>query len=133
MNDYDENWEQFDLALTSFNLKDAEINAHKLDDNWLIAESLGKVAKAYFPNGDVTKAKTLLLEAVNIPKDGEMEVNPQNSIDSSSVLWELAESLALMGEIEKAEDVAKSIKNEWKRKRALDGLVQISEGKSGSF
>jgi hypothetical protein len=47
-----------------------------------------------------------------------------NSIDSSSVLWEISETTAVSGDFKLAEEVAKGIKNAGKR-RALDAIARM--------
>jgi hypothetical protein len=54
-------------------------------------------------------------------------------LDCASVLWEIAESLAGIKEIASANNIAQTIKNDSKRRRALEGIDNIQQGKAGSF
>jgi hypothetical protein len=49
----------------------------------------------------------------------------QDSIDSSSVLWEISEAIAVSGDFRLAEEVANCIKNSEKRQMALDAIAIV--------
>ncbi|MEP7338346.1 MAG: hypothetical protein ABI977_11480 [Acidobacteriota bacterium] len=111
----------------------AEQFAHSVEAGWQRGESLGEVARALASAGESDQACRVWEEAIATARKGEDEGDVQDSMDSSSVLWEIAEDLALVGEQERANEVANAIKNDWKRQKALQGLKDIEGGGKGSF
>jgi hypothetical protein len=96
-------------------------------DGWERAETLCRLAKVMARNGHFEIAKEVWLEAIAVAKRGELEANPQESIDCSSVLWEISTDLAEAGETWWAKEVAQNIKSAGKRKRALETLAKIEK------
>jgi ribosomal protein S7 len=110
---------------------------NKLDfdsfEAWQRAESLAHTARKFISEGQLEKAKSIWDEAVEIARKGENSSSLQDSIDSSSVLWEISEDMASAGEFGLAEEIAVAIKNERKRQNALHNIAEIAEGKEDSF
>jgi hypothetical protein len=100
---------------------------------WQRDESLAETARKFISEGQLEKAKSIWDEAVEIARKGENGSSPQDSIDSSSVLWEISEDMFSAGEFGLAEEVAAAIKSERKRQNALQNIAQIADGKEGSF
>ena len=111
----------------------AEQFACSVSAGWERGESLGEVARALVAAGELDQARRVREEAIKTAREGEINGDVQDSLDSSSVLWEIAEDLALIGELEGANEVADAIKNNWKRERALQGLKGIEGGGKGSW
>jgi DNA-binding transcriptional MerR regulator len=86
------------------------------------------VAREHDARGARENAERLRDLALSEARAGELSENPQDSIDSSSVLWELAEDLALAGRVGPAQEVAGSIRNLGKRQRAIAALEEIASG-----
>lgn len=110
----------------------SELELNSLEE-WQKAELLVKSARNLFLEGRTKEAQTILSEAVEIARQGENSSSEQSSIDSSSLLWEIAEELAFTGEFEKAQEVAFNIKNQHKSQRAQHFVAEIAEGRKGSF
>jgi hypothetical protein len=115
------------------NLAAAQNKSLSIEDEWQRAESLAQVARGLASAGQLDYARKIWREAIFVARAGECSRSPQESIGSSSVLWEIAEDMALAGEIECAERTATSIKNEHKRQRALHFVADIVKGGKGSF
>lgn len=93
---------------------------------WQRAELLHQIAKSLRRIGEIFKADEVWEKAIVIAQKGENS-NTQNSIDSSSVLAEIAENFAAEKRIEKAFDVAKKIKSVGKKERALRQITEYSQ------
>ena len=100
---------------------------------WQKAESLAQTARKLSSEGQRDEAKRIWAEAVETARKGEDSLSLQDSIDSSSVLWEIAEDMVSAGEFEIAGEIARVIKNERKRQKALHNIAEIADGKDGSF
>ena len=100
----------------------AERFAHTVTVLWQRAESLGRLARELDMTGLHDQAKRVRTVAVTVAREGELSSMPQDSLDSSSVLWELAVDFAQSGQREFAADVAQHIRNTGKRIRALQAL-----------
>ena len=100
---------------------------------WQRAESIARRARELVREGRLEAARSLWIEAVELARKGEKSSGPQDSLDSSSVLWEIAEDMASAGEFEAAGEIAAAIKNERKRQNALRFIADIADGKEGSF
>ena len=96
-------------------------------------EALCRAARLLARLGDHERAVALLTEASHIVQGGESDESLQEQVDCASVLWEIAETLANVPEIPHAYDVARAIKNEAKRRRAIEGVSTIHQGALGSF
>ncbi len=114
-------------------LVSAERQVQAAEGNWQKAESLGRIARAMMAVGQKEQAIRIWDNAALIAQNGEVSGNIQDSIDCSSVLWEISEDLALAGEWERAERIAWSIRNRGKRERAGSGLKTIALGRPGSW
>jgi hypothetical protein len=111
----------------------AEAFALSVDGEWQRAESLTQVARAVASAGRLEEARRIWGVAITVAQEGERSPRPQDSYDSSSVLWEIAEDMALAGDMENARTIAANIKNEHKKQRALENLADIARGGKGSF
>jgi hypothetical protein len=119
--------------LKSDDYQTAESFAHSIKDEWQRAESLAQIARAMASTGRLNDARRVWREAIAVAQAGENSQNLQDSLDSCSVLWEIAEDMASEGDIDGARKVAMNIKNEHKRQRALSYVAEIAEGGRGSF
>jgi hypothetical protein len=119
--------------LKSGDYQSAESFAHSVEDEWQRAESLAHLARAMSSAGRLNEARRVWRVAIVVAQTGENSESMQKSLDSSSVLWEIAEDMALAGDIDDARHVAANIKNEHKRQRALSYVVEIASGGTGSF
>ena len=119
--------------LQSGDYQSAESFAHSIEDEWQKAESLAQIARAMSSAGRLNEARRVWREAIAVAQTGENSQSLQDSLDSSSVLWEIAEDMALAGDIDDARNVAANIKNEHKRQRALSYVTEIAGGGTGSF
>jgi tetratricopeptide (TPR) repeat protein len=99
-------------------LNEASSTARTNGSEWQRAEALSKIATHLVELGQRARAISLLREAVPIAKLGEEQGDLQDSLDSASVIHELAEKLALAGEYEEAREAANSIKHAFRRERA---------------
>jgi len=95
---------------------------------WQRAEALSKIATHLVELGQRAQAISLLREAVPIAQLGEDQGDVQDSLDSASVIRELAEKLALASEYEQAQQVANSIKHEFRRELAAHRVQAIIDG-----
>jgi tetratricopeptide (TPR) repeat protein len=86
---------------------------------WQRAASLSKLAKHYANIGQVETAIHLWEEAIGIAQAGEQAGEKQDEVDASSVLWEIAEELALLGQWAYAKRVANDIRSPGMRERAI--------------
>jgi tetratricopeptide (TPR) repeat protein len=85
---------------------------------WQQAELLHEAAKSLYQLKAIAKADEIWERAIQITQNGENS-NPQDSIDSSSVLAQVAVDFAAEDRIEKALSIAKKIKSIRKKERAL--------------
>jgi tetratricopeptide (TPR) repeat protein len=109
-------------------LNEAISTARTNGSEWQRAEALSKIATHLIELGQRAQAMSLLREAVSIAQLGEKQSNLQDSLDSASVIQELAEKLALAGQYEEAQDVANSIKHAFRRERAARVVQNIIDG-----
>jgi len=93
---------------------------------WQKAELLHKIAKSLHRIKAFYKADEVWEKAVAIAQKGENS-NPQESIDSSSVLAEIGEHFASEERIEKALRIAQKIKNIGKKERVLRQISEYSQ------
>lgn len=93
---------------------------------WQQAELLHKIAKSLYQIKAFYKAVEVWEKAIVIAQKGE-DSNPQDSIDSSSVLMEIAENFAAEERIEKALSIAQNIKSIGKKERVLRRIAEYSQ------
>lgn len=125
--------ERFDDLLARGDLIRAEVAARALSPDWLRAERLEALSRAAQHAGAGEASRRLTVDALAAARAGERSSVPQDSIDASSVVWEIAEDLALRGEVGAAREVAHSILDSSKRERALQFVAEIAAGGAGSF
>ncbi len=112
---------------------DAEGYALTLQEDWQRAESLASIARTAWKANEHERALRLWSLAEEAGKLGEGSDSNQDSLDASSVLWEIAENLATVGKVAAAKELARSIFSERKRENALKGVQSIEMGSTGSF
>jgi tetratricopeptide (TPR) repeat protein len=95
--------------------------------DWQKAELLHKLAKSLRKHNAVFKAEKIREKAVQFARKGEVSGDVQESLDCSSVLAEIAESIASAGEFKKAFDIAQNIKSIGKKERAIKKISELSE------
>lgn len=105
-------------------LKEAEEPANQAPAAWQRAELLNRIARDAFSLGEREESIRILKQAISIAQHGEESESVQDSLDSSSVLWDISQTLAQIGEREKAFEVANSIKSQGKRENAIKSLEQ---------
>ncbi len=96
-------------------------------EDWQKAELLDKIAVSLRKNNAIFKAEEVWKKAIAIARHGVNSENPQNSLDCSSVLAEIAEHFASDGKIKKAFEIAQNIKNVGKKERAIEKISESSE------
>jgi tetratricopeptide (TPR) repeat protein len=97
------------------------------------ADALALVGDLLYQAGLKDEAYEVWDEAVAIARKGEAEPNAQHSLDSSSVLGQVAESLALVGDWVMAREIAHYIKSMYKRDRVFERLRTISDEHLGKI
>ncbi|HSK72722.1 MAG TPA: hypothetical protein VK892_13560 [Pyrinomonadaceae bacterium] len=108
----------------------AEAEKASISENlsaWQKAELLHKIAKSLWKVKSYYRADEVWQKAIEIARDGEESESLQNSLDSSSVLAEIAENFASEDRIERAFSLAQNIKNIGKRERALNSISEHSQ------
>jgi|GEM_PF-2414362 len=100
-------------------LQEAQKAIEQVDELWQKAELLNRIAYCYFQSCLPNQAFLIWEQAIYTAKFGEQSASLQDSVDSSSVLREIAETLALTNNLEKALEVAESIKSVGKRNDAI--------------
>ena len=100
-----------DLERSFWFFNEAEIVAVRCDELWQQAELLHKLAKTLFQFGAKSKAERIWDKAVSICRIGETSKNQQSSLDASSVLKEIINFSAKNLDLQKAANLAQSIKN----------------------
>lgn len=93
---------------------------------WQKAELLHKIAKSLRRTGAIFKADEIWEKAVSVAQKGENS-HPQDSMDSSSVLAEIAENFAAEEQIERALNIAQKIKSIGKKERVLRQISEYSQ------
>ncbi len=104
-------------------LQNAETAATQARRHWQIAELLHNIATCFVSLNEKDEAIRILNQAVSFAREGEVTGDLQDSMDSSSVLWEISRTLANIGEIDRAYNVACSIKYSVRREKAIDWLT----------
>jgi tetratricopeptide (TPR) repeat protein len=97
---------------------------------WQRAEALSKIATHLLEQGQCAQAIGLLREAAQIAQLGQEQCDVQDSLDSASVIGELAEKLALAGDYQQAREIADSIKYQVRRERVAHKIQAIIKGMS---
>ena len=93
---------------------------------WQQAELLHEIAKSLRRIKAIFKAEEVWERAIIIAQKGESS-NPQDSVDASGVLAEMAENFASEEKIEKALNIAQKIKSVPKKERALRRIAEYSQ------
>lgn len=93
---------------------------------WQKAELLHNIAKSLYRIKAFYKADEVWEKAIFVAQQGENS-NPQDSLDSSSVLAEIAEHFASEERIEKALSIARRIKNIGKKERVVRQISEYSQ------
>lgn len=106
--------------------------AEEIPEPWPRAEALTRVGKFLWLAGQPDSARALWAQAEAEAQAGEQVEDRQAALDCASVLWELAETLALAGDWAWAQHVAAGIANEGKRTRALEALGGLQAGRPPS-
>lgn len=116
------------LERSLFVFSEAEYNSETENlSAWQQAELLHRIAKSLQKNNALVKAEKVWKKAVFIARHGEDSESPQNSVDCSSVLAEIAENFASKGEIKKAFEIAQNIKSVGKKDYAIKKISEHSE------
>jgi tetratricopeptide (TPR) repeat protein len=106
-------------------LERAEESADRNDVLWQRAHLLNHIAQSFRKAGAYDRADQVWTKAVAIAKLGEASDSAQDSLDSSSVLWDIAAAIASEEDIDKALEIARDIKNPHKRNRAIETVNEI--------
>jgi tetratricopeptide (TPR) repeat protein len=94
---------------------------------WQQAVLLHKIAKSLYKIKAVFKAGELWDKAVAIARKGEDSSSSQDSMDSSSVLAEIAENFAAEERFKEALSISQKIKNIEKKERVLRRISDYSQ------
>ncbi len=108
----------------------SEAEHHSENENladWQQAELLHKIAKSLQKNNVIFRAEEVWKKAILIAQRGEASENPQDSVDCSSVLAEIAENFAVNGKAKKAFEIAQNIKNIGKKESAAKKISEHSD------
>jgi hypothetical protein len=100
---------------------------------WQKPEELTRLARVYWAAGEQQRAERLWEEAVRLARAVEGGADRQDSLDSSSVLWEIAASVAEAGHLGWAQEIAHRIANPGARQRAIETIARISSGDQAAF
>jgi tetratricopeptide (TPR) repeat protein len=98
---------------------------------WQQAELLHHIAKTMYNMGAKKKADEVWEQAISFGQLGEDHPSSQESYDASSVLWEIMETLALVGNTQKALEVAKAIQSDRRRDNVIKAINKISGSADG--
>ena len=111
------------------NLADAEIAAEIGQASWFwqTAENFARIGQALEDANSHAEALRVWDKAIEVGRTGE-EVPSHDREECSSVLWRIAEYLALAGELEKATSLASSIRTDRKRDQAVTTVARIAGG-----
>ena len=119
--------------LSSNRFEEAEAFAVTVKSEWEQAESLSHIARAAWKASDPENARRLWSIALEVARRGERSESSQDSLDSSSVLGEIAENLAVIGAFEEARNTALAIQDQRKKEDAIRSVEAIFDGRAGSF
>jgi hypothetical protein len=100
---------------------------------WQKAEALARIAMGFAITNEREQALRVWETAIGLARSGEHSDDIQESIDSSSVLWEIAENLVAAGYHNEGRGLAHSIKNSTKRERAIDSVEKKARGEKGAW
>lgn len=116
------------LERALFVFSEAEYNSQAENlSAWQQAELFHKIAKSLQKYNALIKAEKVWEKAVSIARNGENSESPQDNVDCSGVLAEIAENFAYAGEIKKALDIAQTIKSGGKKGYAIKKISEYSE------
>ncbi len=116
------------LERALFVFAEAEHNSEiEILSDWQKAELLHQIAKSLQKYNASFKADEIWKKAISIAQNGEKSENPQDSIDCSSVLAEIAKDFAKKGKVKKAFEIAQNIKNIGKKERIVSEISEYSE------
>ena len=96
--------------------------AANVHENWRQAELLNRIANMLSATHARPVADQIRQRAIAAAQAGEASANPQERIDSASVLWEIVQDLHTSGEHDRARATAHAIQNPGKRQRALESI-----------
>ncbi len=115
--------EQLEQALSV--LGEAERVAGEAGELWQRAELLCRVARSFLSANKRDQAERIWERAILAARLGENSNQAQESVDCSSVLREIAETIAWAGNPEKALEIAKAIKSAGKREKAMKAILSL--------
>jgi len=93
--------------------------AESCETSWQQAESFLAISRAYWTGGRLDEEYEMMTRAAHVAREGEKKDGPQDSIDASSVLKEIAQLLCSRGRRKEAIATAKRIKNPIQRRLAV--------------
>jgi hypothetical protein len=96
------------------------------------AEVLHDIGKSFSLLGELGRAREVWSLAAQEARWGEVEVGVQQSLDCSSVLRDIAESLTEQGDFRAALDLSEHIKNPGKRQSAISEVERSSKNLADS-
>lgn len=103
-------------------LQRAQQWAQGVPEFWRKAELLNRIANGLLLSHHPTLAANVRQEAIRTAQLGEASANPQERVDSASVLWEIVQDVDRCGQKDDARLIAQSIQNLAKRQRALSSI-----------
>lgn len=105
----------------------AERFAASVRAGWQRAEARSRIAKSRARDRNLMEAQRMWDLAIGEARTGQESESPQDSLDASSVLREIAADIALTGDLDQAKGIAEQIRNPGKRERALQIVTDIEE------
>lgn len=106
-------------------LQNAENIIDMYEGEWQQAELLARISRILFDSGNLDLSIQLLEKATLIAKRGELKA-AQDSMDSSSVLGEIAENMAIAGKTERSLQIAADINILAMRYGTINSIDNIS-------
>ncbi len=115
-------------ALRNLSLAESAVLAGTTPCVWRKADVLAKIGRTLLEVGEKERASNLWEHAAEVARLGEATETGHETVNCSSVLWQIAEYLAIMGDLEKAKSRAENIKGNSKRAQAIDTVTRSASG-----
>jgi tetratricopeptide (TPR) repeat protein len=101
-------------------LLEAETLAYQINSFLRKADMLHEIASLYAKMGELIRAKSVWHKAITVAREGEKYSDMQDSLECSSVLGAISITLAKVGEINEAIEVANFISHSYKKQKTLE-------------
>ena len=117
--------DQIERSLIVFAEAEAVLASTELME-WQHAELLNKLANLLFRINAKDRSDEVRQRAIDIAREGQSSIDPQDAGDADKVLAEIVVDIAKEQRINDALRVAESISNEYRRERVLSEIRSIS-------